>query len=140
MQNIVLVIFPKQFFFSVLYFERKTSTLWGKLLRKTLSFSFFVCRGHLVLFVPENVFLSDCVRANLLASTKDVSAVFSKVHSDCAEERSSCFFLKKTYQSSRTPNKFFSQFEIKTPSTDQRKCKVLVQRNNLVMFPNQTFT
>ena len=42
-QKNILPSFPRENAFSFLYFERKTSRLWEKLLQKVLSFSFCVC-------------------------------------------------------------------------------------------------
>ena len=49
----------------------------------------------------------------LRASTKNVSAVFLKVPSICAQERSRCFFSSLRYQFSGILNKFLSLFEWK---------------------------
>ena len=93
-QNNVLVIFPKQFFFQF-------CTLSGKLPHFEENFSekpsifHFSCAEDIWYFLSQRMFSYRTVRTILLASTKNVSAVFLKVHSDCAEERSSCFFLEK---------------------------------------------
>ena len=50
-------LFPEEMLFLFLYFERKTSRLWEKLLQKVLSFSFFVCKKKLGNFFSNETFL-----------------------------------------------------------------------------------
>ena len=60
----------------VKYFERKTSRLWSKLLRKNLKFSFFGCRWHFDYFPGDLGCFVDCKLKYLGSSRKVFNSVF----------------------------------------------------------------
>ena len=93
-QNIVLVIFPKQFFFSFVLWAENFHTL-RKTSPKNPQFFLFRVQRTFGTFRPRECFLSDCVN-KYSGIDKNFSAVFLKMNSGCAEKRS-CFWSKKYF-------------------------------------------
>ena len=84
--------------------------------KKSSMFCFCVQRTFGIVFANSNVFCG--LWEQILASNKNVSAVFLKVDSRCAENRSTCFFSWKHYHFPQILNKFFLQFEFNKIDSD----------------------
>ena len=75
-------LFPEKMLFISLLWARNLSDSKKNLSEKVLSFSFFVCRGHLGAFYQRFKLFLD-LSLNVWASAEQFSTVFLKVHSRC---------------------------------------------------------
>ena len=94
-----------------------------------------MCRGHLGTFFAQNDKLfSGLWEQNFRALTKNFSTMFLKVHSRCAEERSSLFSFPKQSSIFSKPEKFSHAVWDNNTRDWSQKCTIRVRSSNLEIF------